>query len=165
MIRNIEDFVQAYTAERAKTMQLLQAVTQESLEQRVSPEGRTLGFLAWHIVVTIPEMMGQTGLKLSALQGEAAPDSIEEIRAAYAAASQALLDRVQEQWSDGDLSVNDSMYGEEWPRSQTLLVLFTHEIHHRAQLTVLMRQAGLRVPGLYGPAREDWAEYGMQPHP
>jgi hypothetical protein len=28
---------------------------------------------------------------------------------------------------------------------------------------VLMRQAGVRVPGVYGPAREEWPEYGMQP--
>ena len=30
-------------------------------------------------------------------------------------------------------------------------------------MTVLMRQAGLKVPGVYGPAREEWAEFGMQP--
>jgi uncharacterized damage-inducible protein DinB len=28
-------------------------------------------------------------------------------------------------------------------------------------MTVLMRQAGLAVPGVYGPAREEWAAYGM----
>jgi hypothetical protein len=26
---------------------------------------------------------------------------------------------------------------------------------------VLMRQAGLSVPGVYGPAREEWAAMGM----
>jgi hypothetical protein len=30
-------------------------------------------------------------------------------------------------------------------------------------MTVLMRQAGLKVPGVYGPAREEWAAYGMPP--
>jgi hypothetical protein len=29
-------------------------------------------------------------------------------------------------------------------------------------MTVLMRQAGLKVPGVYGPAREEWAGMGMQ---
>ena len=29
-------------------------------------------------------------------------------------------------------------------------------------MTVLMRQAGLRVPGFYGPVREDWAQWGME---
>jgi len=53
------------------------------------------------------------------------------------------------------------MYGEKWTRGQSLLALMAHEIHHRAQMTVLMRQAGLKVPGVYGPAREEWAAYGM----
>jgi hypothetical protein len=30
-------------------------------------------------------------------------------------------------------------------------------------MTVLMRQAGLEIPGLYGPARQEWAAYGMTP--
>jgi uncharacterized damage-inducible protein DinB len=30
-------------------------------------------------------------------------------------------------------------------------------------MTVLMRQAGLRVPGIYGPAKEDWASMNMPP--
>ncbi|MBE0644676.1 MAG: hypothetical protein IH600_11400 [Bacteroidetes bacterium] len=34
-----------------------------------------------------------------------------------------------------------------------------------AQLTVLMRQAGLLVPGIYGPSREEWSTYGLPPHP
>jgi len=25
-----------------------------------------------------------------------------------------------------------------------------------------LRQAGLKVPGVYGPAREEWTAYGMQ---
>jgi uncharacterized damage-inducible protein DinB len=42
-----------------------------------------------------------------------------------------------------------------------LRVLIQHEVHHRGQMTVLMRQAGLEVPGVYGPAREEWAACGM----
>jgi hypothetical protein len=32
---------------------------------------------------------------------------------------------------------------------------------YRGQMTVLMRQAGLKVPVIYGPAREEWQEFGM----
>ena len=55
------------------------------------------------------------------------------------------------------------MYGATWPRSFTLFVLIGHEIHHRGQMTVLMRQAGLKVPGIYGPSYEEWVNYKMQP--
>ena len=40
-----------------------------------------------------------------------------------------------------------------------------HEVHHRAQMTVLMRQAGLAVPGIYGPAAEEWEAMGLPPQP
>jgi uncharacterized damage-inducible protein DinB len=55
------------------------------------------------------------------------------------------------------------MYGEKWKRGTTLGVLAMHQAHHRGQATVLMRQAGLKVPGVYGPAREEWSAMGMTP--
>ena len=42
-------------------------------------------------------------------------------------------------------------------------MLIGHQTHHRSQMTVLMRQAGLVVPEVYGPAKEGWAAYGAQP--
>jgi len=53
------------------------------------------------------------------------------------------------------------MYGEMWNRGTTLGVIITHQIHHRAQLTVVMRLLGLKVPGIYGPAKEEWKNFGM----
>ena len=47
-----------------------------------------------------------------------------------------------------------------WTKGQALSVLLVHQIHHRGQMTVLMRQAGLKVPGIYGPALEEWERYG-----
>jgi uncharacterized damage-inducible protein DinB len=55
------------------------------------------------------------------------------------------------------------MYAERWRKGQVLSVLIRHQCHHRGQMTVLMRQAGLRVPGVSGPSREEWATWGMQP--
>jgi uncharacterized damage-inducible protein DinB len=55
------------------------------------------------------------------------------------------------------------MYGSTWRRGDILASLVHHQIHHRGQMTVLMRQAGLVVPGVYGPAREEWAAMGMPP--
>lgn len=53
------------------------------------------------------------------------------------------------------------MYGEMWAEGKTLSVLVTHQIHHRSQLTIVMRLLGLKVPGTYGPSNEEWAAYGM----
>ena len=48
------------------------------------------------------------------------------------------------------------------PNSIFLMTLINHQNHHRGQMTVLMRQAGLTVPGVYGPAKEEWAAAGME---
>jgi uncharacterized damage-inducible protein DinB len=70
---------------------------------------------------------------------------------------------VKASWSDATLDQEDDMYGETWKRGTTLTSLVLHQVHHRGQLTVLMRQAGLELPGIYGPARQEWVAYGMKP--
>jgi hypothetical protein len=65
------------------------------------------------------------------------------------------LEEVTKNWKDETLQIVDEMYGEKWPRGLTLRILIDHEIHHRGQMTVLMRQAGLKVPGIMGPSREN----------
>jgi uncharacterized damage-inducible protein DinB len=57
------------------------------------------------------------------------------------------------------------MFGEKWKRGFAFASLLRHQTHHRGQMTVLMRQAGLRVPGVCGPAREEWARLGMPAMP
>jgi uncharacterized damage-inducible protein DinB len=53
------------------------------------------------------------------------------------------------------------MYGEKWKLGKILFSLVTHQAHHRAQMTVLIRFVGLKVPGIYGPSKEEWAAFGM----
>ena len=75
----------------------------------------------------------------------------------------ALLDQVGDKWTDAALKVEDERYGEKWERGFTLYVLLVHEVHHRGQVTVLMRQARLMVPGIFGPSKEEWEKWGMKP--
>jgi uncharacterized damage-inducible protein DinB len=89
------------------------------------------------------------------------PASAAAIVAAYDAASKAVAEEIGSAWTDATLEIEDDMYGQRWPRGQTLQALVLHQAHHRGQMTVLMRQAGLAVPGVYGPAREEWATHGM----
>ena len=84
------------------------------------------------------------------------PATAAEIRAAHERAAASLAKAVEGSWFDGTLAVEDDVYGEPWPRGRTLFVLLCHEVHHRGQLTLLMRQAGLEVPGVYGPSGDPW---------
>jgi uncharacterized damage-inducible protein DinB len=161
MFRRIADFEKAWKDESDATLKVLRTLTDASLAQAVGAEGRSLARLGWHLAETIPEMMGRTGLEIGGPAYDSPPPaSAAAIADAYAGASAALLAALRS-WTDASLEVEDDMYGERWPRGITLQALVAHQAHHRGQMTVLMRQAGLRVPGVYGPAREDWASMGM----
>jgi uncharacterized damage-inducible protein DinB len=164
MIRSLSDFEHLWSAQLESTQKVFKHLTDKSLSQEFSPHVRTLGRLAWHITVTIPEMMERTGLKIAGPRPEdPVPGSAKAIFAGYSQAAIALLEQIKSTWSDATLEITDDMYGEQWKRGKTLEALIHHEIHHRGEMIVLMRLAGLSVPGLYGPTREEWARYGMEP--
>jgi uncharacterized damage-inducible protein DinB len=162
MFRRVADFTAAWETERQGTLKLLRALTDGALPQAVSGQDRTLGRMAWHLTTTLGEMLERTGLKVGGPEHDSKPpSSAAAVAAAYDQASRAVTSEVTSKWKDGDLETEDEMYGERWARGQTLLALILHQTHHRGQMTVLMRQAGLGVPGVYGPAREEWGAIGM----
>lgn len=162
MFRKVSDFDTDWGTEYEGTLKIFRNLTDASLQQRVTPEGRSLGRLAWHITLSIPEMMNRTGLTIDSPPLDApVPASAAEIVAAYDRLGHAVREQVRERWNDDTLLETKDMYGMQWPNGATLDVLIRHQAHHRAQMTVLMRQAGLKVPGVYGPAREEWGAYGM----
>ncbi|MBI5020120.1 MAG: DinB family protein [Ignavibacteriales bacterium] len=164
MYHTINEFIIEWNSESSSTLKVLKAMTDSSLSQKVSAEGRSLGFIAWHIVLTLGEMGSKAGLVIeSPAENSPTPTSASEISIIYEKAAKGLDKEVQNKWNDKMLDEVIEMYGEKWTRAQTLVVLLKHEVHHRAQMTVLMRQAGLKVPGVYGPAKEEWATYGMPP--
>jgi uncharacterized damage-inducible protein DinB len=162
MFRRVADFQKTWARERESTLKILAALTDASLSQAVTKEDRTLGRLAWHVVTSVGEMANRTGLAVGGPAHDApVPSTAAGIAAGYETASQSLTEELASKWTDASLEVMDDMYGEKWPRGLTLFALVAHQTHHRAQMTVLMRQAGLKVPGVYGPAREEWSAYGM----
>jgi uncharacterized damage-inducible protein DinB len=164
MYRKIEDFVTEWSAHYHDTLKLLDRLTDASLAVEVDEGHRTLGRIAWHIVQTLPEMTEALELQVEGPASDApVPGTAREIRDAYERAARSLLEQVQSQWSDATLVIEDQLYGETWKRGFTLSALICHEAHHRGQMTVLMRQAGLAVPGIFGPSMEEWANMGMSP--
>mgnify|MGYP005862796177 CR=1 FL=1 len=164
MYRSIQDFLDDWREESASTLKIFKALTDDSLSQRVTEQGRSLGRLAWHLVGTLNEMMNRTGLHVEGPDENAPPPvKAAELAAAYERGSASVAREVQRHWTDDDLSSEIDVYGERWPKRLVLLSLIRHQAHHRAQMTVLMRQAGLAVPGIYGPSKEEWSSMGMKP--
>ena len=163
MYRRSQDFLSAWKYESESTHKIMEALTDASLGQKVGRDDRTLGRIAWHLTTSIPEMMERTGLHVAGVAPMPHARTRRKFADTYRAAAVSLAEQVERRWADADLEVEDEMYGEKWKRGRTLGVLIAHQTHHRGQATVLMRQAGLRVPGVYGPAREEWSAMGMNP--
>jgi uncharacterized damage-inducible protein DinB len=161
MITSIKSFLTSWEYESSSTLKILEKLTDESLQQQVYPGGRTLGRLANHILESLTELPSK--LKLGIEEKHADFNTAEEIVRHYKQDSDNLVAAIKEKWTDADLFEKNNMYGEEWPNGISLNVLIMHQCHHRGQMTVLMRQAGLEVPGIYGPAKEEWSAMGMTP--
>ncbi|MEP0860274.1 MAG: DinB family protein [Ignavibacterium sp.] len=161
MYHKISDFINDWTYESEATLKLFNNLTDESLTKKVNENVRTAERLAWHITTSISEMAQRTGLSFQAVNENSLPVTVKEIVDAYKTSSKNLLNEIKLKWTDETLQQEDEMYGEKWKRGKTLSVIINHQIHHRAQLTVVMRLLGLKVPGIYGPAKEEWTNFGM----
>jgi uncharacterized damage-inducible protein DinB len=168
MFRRLDDFRKAWTEEAKHTVAVLEAIPDPALGAAITPGHRDLRRLAWHLVESAIEMPTHMGLTIPGAELVKGgfigppPAGMQAIIEAYSAASDALLKGI-ENWSDADLERDDEMYGEIWKRGHGLMVLLVHQTHHRGQMTVLMRQAGLLVPSIYGPVKEGWSAYGVEP--
>jgi uncharacterized damage-inducible protein DinB len=164
MYHSINEFLTDWKSESEATIKVFANLNDESLDYKNSQIGRTIGRLAWHITATIGEMLGSAGIKLEILNDDNSyPKKANEILGKYKQASDNLVKRLPNVWNDNSLTEKINMYGEEWTKEAVLTALIKHQIHHRAQMTALMRQAGLKVPGIYGPSYEEWKAMGMEP--
>ncbi len=162
MYHHIPDFLSDWGYESKSTLSLFKNLTNESLKKEVHPNVRTLGLLSWHIIHTMQEMLSKTGLAIDIKeQQDYNNESVSEICNTYENGAKLVTETVKKNWTDADLNKEDEMYGDKWKRGTTLFVLIKHQAHHRAEMVVIMRILGLPVIGVYGPTKEEWAQWGM----
>lgn len=162
MYTKISDFLTDYKNESEATLKIFNALDNNSLNIKLNGYNRTLGKIAWHITLMLPEMGETFNLPLKSMIKDAPqPETIEAIISTYKLASEELAELIKNSWTDASLTEVKTVYGQTFSNQTGLNMLVKHEIHHRGQLTVLMRLAGLKVPGIYGPAKEEWSALGM----
>jgi uncharacterized damage-inducible protein DinB len=169
VFRRVDDFKTIWQQEAEKTLAVFAAIPDAAAHQAVDPQHRDLRRLAWHMVETVLELPQNLGLKVKGPVGlgpdgfiaTPPPATMGEIAATYQAVSDSLLDHIGS-WSNTELGRNFTLYGESWTGAFALYVLVSHQTHHRGQMTVLLRQAGLTPPSTYGPTKEGWAQFGLE---
>lgn len=155
MYRKVEDFLAEWDRAAEGTTQVLEALTDEKLGQAIVDGHSTLGWLGWHLATAPTYFTGLIGLTVTAA---GAPDDVpaqaNEIVAAYKQTAEDVKREVEQHLTDEKLTEVLDVHGAPTPRGAVLRLLIDHQTHHRGQMTVLLRQAGLSVPGVMGPTKE-----------
>ncbi|MEC1430605.1 DinB family protein [Bacillus subtilis] len=163
MFQTLDHFLNSWEFEAYATQKLLNSLTDESLNQEITSQNWTLGRIAWHTVAAIRIIASNTDLTFHApAEDYPVPTSAQFIADSYHQASNAFVQALKTQWTDHTLQERINFIGQQMPNGSLLMFLIQHQNHHRGQMTVLMRQAGLTVPGIYGPAKEEWAKFGLE---
>jgi len=158
-----EALLAEYDGEIATTRKLLERVPAAEAGWRPHPKSEALGALAVH-VASLPWWLEVT-LTTTALDVAVTPppppfSTVEALLAAFdrnAAAGRAALART----TDADFAVAWSLKAGEQtyftaPRSAVLRsFVFSHLIHHRAQLGVYLRLRDVPLPPSYGPTADE----------
>ena len=154
MYRQVDDFLNEWSASAQGTIQVLKALTDDKLEQSIVEGHSTLGWLGWHLVGAAGYFSFLAGLKVPMTrQEDPIPSTAAEIVAAYEKVAKGVSEAVAK-LSNEDLLEVVTGFKAPMPKGAVLRVLIDHQTHHRGQMTVLLRQAGLPVPGVMGPTKE-----------
>ncbi|MDN4074968.1 DinB family protein [Fictibacillus terranigra] len=166
MYVTISDFIKEWNKEAILTQKILDGLTDDSLKQHVYPEGRTLGRIAWHLTTSIPDYLVHFGFKINGVENsESVPTSAKEIAETFQRVSADAAKVIEQQWTDESLNQIQEAFGRQETNASILIGLIKHIVHHRGQVTVLMRQAGIKPFGVYGPPKEDWIHLGVENPP
>lgn len=162
MYRKIDDFISDYKMESENTLKVFSRIDFSKKAERVNENVRSPERLAWHITQSLSEMMMRTGLSdKDDLENLPIPENFDDIVKTYKDHVARLLDLLKFRWHDDELEELMNFFGEKYSKGFLLRSVITHEIHHRAQLSIVMRLLGMPVPGVYGPSKEEWVKYNM----
>ncbi|MFC2124965.1 DinB family protein [Bacteroidota bacterium] len=164
MYSKIQDFTADWKVEEQSTLTIFAAIKNEVKATKINENVRSLERLAWHITQTLTEMPSRAGIiEKDVLDNKPIPDSFSEIIQTYQQHSDELIRLLKENWKDDELTDSIEVYGgQKWEKRKILDVLVKHQIHHRGQMTAIMRLLDNEVPGIYGPAKQEWAKFGME---
>ncbi|WP_339228685.1 DinB family protein [Oceanobacillus sp. FSL K6-2867] len=156
MYRIVKDFVNDWDHAAKGTIAVLESLTDDKLNQAIVEGHSTLGWLGWHLAASPVFFSGLVGVEVDAPETQnATPEKASEIVEVYKKVTTLVKEQVEQNVTDEMLEEEVDAMGGSVARGALLRTLIDHQTHHRGQMTVLLRQAGLRVPGVMGPTKED----------
>lgn len=150
-----------YGHESQSSVRMISAIPDGKLNQKIHDKFRTAGELGMHLGDTIRDLTAtfKTGKVVFTPAVTATPSKTADVVKHY---NDALSEFMEASKNFTDEQLNKSypfeMGGQVvWnPTGMELISGYIcHEIHHRAQLGVVLRLVGAKVPGMYGPTADD----------
>ncbi|UOQ49942.1 DinB family protein [Gracilibacillus caseinilyticus] len=154
MYRKVSDFIADWKNAQQGTVQVLESLSDEKLNQAIVEGHSTLGWLGWHLATSPAFFASIVGLKVQGGDPKQVPEKAEEIVAAYKQMTDDIQQQAETHLTDDQLSEEFESFAGKTTRGNMLRALIDHQTHHRGQMTVLLRQADLPVPGVMGPTQE-----------
>lgn len=161
MFTTMKQFLEVWESETASTLACFNNLTDESFSKDLVHDHRTIERNINHITDCAASIPLAATLPVTGYEKQNYTNK-QALIDAYKKNTEAVK-QAASQWTDATLLEETPMYGETWTKGFALWVTVAHQIHHRGQLTVLMRLAGLKVPGVYGPAKEEWESMPFLP--
>lgn len=154
MYRKAEDFLADWSSNAKGTLHVIKAITEDKKNVAIVEGHNSLEWLAWHLVEVAGAFGHFAGLQIPAPGPDMpTPERIEEIAEMYEAVI-AAYKKEAEKLTDEQMEEEVDSFGGPMQRGKLLRILIEHQTHHRGQMTVLLRQAGLKVPPVMGPTVE-----------
>ena len=146
-------FAETYATEILKTVSVWREFADADLDHRLEPRARTLREQMVHQCVS-EDLWMKNMLGLDAGRPPLpAEERCETFIRHYAVAAQARLALLKEK-PEGWFSEPTTFFQEPRSRSWVLLRRFTHNAHHRGQVTMLARALGKELHSTYGPTAD-----------
>jgi uncharacterized damage-inducible protein DinB len=156
---NGDFFRERWEAEQPAFRKVLLAIPQAHLDYRPHERSTGAGALAWQLAQEQRGLAELLGTARTAYEARPHPPSIDEIVAAWDAATAAVRASLEKSddasWSKpavfllgGEPAWSDSLRNILWG------FLFDM-VHHRGQLSTYLRPMGAKVPSIYGPSGDE----------
>jgi uncharacterized damage-inducible protein DinB len=155
-----EIFLRIWDREAKTTVRVFRAFPEENLSVKPHERSRSIRDLAWQCVIdegVIEKIIDGFSDLRKVPPSPPPPETMKEIVDAYEIAHRKASEKMRLPATEFSKTVAVTMRGGsiELELAETLWGNLLDQVHHRGQLTIYLRQAGGKVPAIYGPSGDE----------